>query len=183
MSMIRRTTGLVGAAAISVSALGAPVAAHAAMKSFPDPADATGSPTDIRNVRVNHAEKRLAVVTKFTSLKRNSEATSSLKILIDTLPNRPGAEFVLLSGLQWGTDYTLLRARHGKPVGEPLNCAHNVTLKFAKNNLRFGAARSCLGNPNKVRVAVRMDDHSDASHPIVDWLGAPASYSAWVARP
>lgn len=182
MSTIRRTASFVGAAAISLSAIGAPVAAHAAVKSFPDPADATGSPTDIRNVRVNHAQKAVAVVTRFTNLQRNSEADSGLKILIDTKPGRAGAEFVLVSGLQYGTDYQLLRAKNGKPIGEPLGCAHNAKLKFAKNTQRFTAARKCLGNPKRVRVAVRMDDHTDGSHPIVDRLGAPGSYSGWVAR-
>lgn len=183
MSTIRRTASFVGAAAISLSALGAPVAAHADAVTVNDPRDAQGSLSDIRKVAVNHSAKRVAVVTTVTDLKRRPEGTSSLFVRIDTKPARPGAEFRFVTALEDGTDYNLLRMRNGKPVGKPLTCDHRANLNYKGNKVRFSAARKCLGAPGKIRVKVHTRDLSDASHPITDWLGARNTFTRWVAAP
>ncbi|WP_028644563.1 hypothetical protein [Nocardioides sp. URHA0020] len=169
------------AAALGATLVAAP-AAQAEQRRYADPADAAASLTDIRAVKVDHGARTLAVTVRFTDLRRRSDGgPASLTIGIDTRSSRPGAEFRLVSGLQEGTDYQLMRVRHGRVVGEPLTCGHRVRLDFAHNRLRFVGSRTCLGSPARARIAVLMRDEWDASHPITDWLGARRSYTAWLA--
>ncbi len=63
----------------------------------------------------------------FTDLRKKSEAgSSSIAIFIDTRKARKGPEFRLGSGLQYGTDYQLVRVKKWKVVGEPMSCAHDL---------------------------------------------------------
>ncbi len=167
-------------AALSIVALAvAPAAAVRA--AYDDPADASGSLTDIRHVSVKHGPTRVKVNVRFTDLRRTSEeGPATLAILLDTRAARSGPEFRLVSGLQEGMDYQLVKMKHGKPVGEPLTCDHAVALDFADDVLAFKVDRSCLDDPSRVRISVRMQDEYDASHPITDWLGAPRSYTGWL---
>jgi hypothetical protein len=171
----------VTAAVLGATLLAAP-AAQAQQRRYTDPADASASLTDIRAVKTDHGARQLSVTVRFTDLQRRSTGgPSGLSIGIDTRSSRPGAEYRLTTGLQEGTDYQLMRVRNGHAVGEPLSCSHRVRLNFAEDRLKFVAARNCLGSPARVRVAVRMRDEWDASHPITDWLGARGSYTAWLA--
>lgn len=168
-------------AALSIVALAvAPAAAVRA--AYDDPADATASLSDIRHVSVKHGAQRVKVNVRFTDLRRTSDGgPASLAILFDTRSARSGPEFRLVSGLQAGMDYQLTKMKKGKPVGEPLTCAHAVRLDYADDVLSFQADRDCLGGPDRVRIGVRMRDDYDGSHPVTDWLGEPRSYTGWVA--
>jgi hypothetical protein len=170
--------------ALAVAALGgtllAAPSAHAVQARYTDPADATASLTDIRAVAVNHGPNRLIVSVRFTDLQRRSTGGGSgLTVGIDTRGDRAGPEFRLTTGLQEGTDYQLMRVRNGRAFGEALTCPHRLQLDFAAERLTFVAARTCLGTPARIRVAVLMRDQWDASHPVTDWLGAPRSYTPW----
>ncbi|MDF1603169.1 hypothetical protein [Nocardioides sp. YIM 152315] len=170
--------GLLGGGLL-VAGLVAP--AGAAEATYDDPADATASLTDIRRVDIAHTTTKLRVVVGFTDLRRRSEAgPSGLTILIDTDKERRGAELGLSTGLQKGTDYQLMRIRRGRPVGEPLTCPHRVRLGFAGDRLTFDVSRTCLEEPARVRLRVKMRDEFDSSHPVVDWLRRPNSWTRWV---
>lgn len=170
--------GLLAATALPALAAGPAGAAEA---TYDDPADVTESRTDIRTVSIVHTPAKVRVVVGFTDLRRRSEgAGAGLTIFLDTTKDRRGAEFGLTTGLQDGTDYQLLRIRRGDPVGDPLTCSHRVRLGFAAERLSFDASRSCLGDPARVRIGVKMRDDSDPSHPVVDWLGEPRSWTRWV---
>ncbi len=178
MKLATITTTLV-AAAVGATLLATPAQAQQAR--YADPADASGSLSDIRAVSVDHGPAQLVVKVAFTDLRRRSTGgPAGLNIGIDTRPGVPGAEFRLGTGLQEGTDYQLMRVRNGRVVGEPLSCGHRVRLDFAANRLTFVAARACLGSPARVRIAVKMRDEWDASHPITDWLGARGSWTGWL---
>lgn len=168
----------IAATAVALLALTtAPAAAERA--AFRDPADAAPSLTDIRRVTVDHGRERVSVRVLFTDLRRHSDGgASGLTLLLDTRPARSGPEFRLTTGLQAGTDYHLVRIRDGRPVGEPLTCSHRVRLDFANEVARFSAARGCLGFPDRVRLGVKM---TDASEPVVDWLGKRRSFTPWLA--
>jgi hypothetical protein len=148
-----------------------------------DPADVGGaSLNDIRRVTVDHRAHKLVVRVRVTDLRRRSQGgPAGLTIRLDTRARRPGPEFGLATGLYRGTDFQLLRMRHGRPVGEPLTCRHDLRLGFASDVVRFEAARSCLGTPRLVRVGVKVTDEFDASHPVTDWLGRRGSYTRWLA--
>ena len=70
-----------------------------------------------------------------------------------------------------------MKVRRGQVVGEPLTCEHRVRLDFAADRLTFAAARACLGSPETVRIGAKMRDEFDGSHPVVDWLGEPRSWT------
>lgn len=180
---MRRTRAAL-ASAITVAVCAAVLSAapsSAAEATYEDPADTTASLTDIRTVEIAHSPDKLRVIVGFTDLRRHSEGgAAGLTIFLDTTKDRRGAEFGLTTGLQDGTDYQLLRIRRGDPVGEPLACPHRVRLGFAKDRLSFDAARTCFDAPARVRVGVKMRDDADPSHPVVDWLGEPRSWTRWV---
>ena len=148
-----------------------------------DPEDVGGaSLSDIRKVKANHGETQLFVKVRFTELEPETESGgSSLSLFVDTDPARKGPEFRLASGLQYGTDYQLVRMVDWRPVGEPLSCRHSLKLDFDANVLKAHMGRACLGSPAEVRVGARMIDMYDASHPVTDWLKKPRGFTRWLS--
>lgn len=178
------TTRILAALALAAAVAAGTVGPAAAEQStHGDPADMGGaSLNDIRRVTVDHGTDRLSVRVGVIDLRRRSEGGSAgLTIRIDTRADRTGPEYRLTTGLYAGTDYQLLRVRHGRAVGEPLSCRHGVHLGYATDVVRFRAARACLGTPDRVRIGVKMTDLYDGSHPVTDWLGRPRSFTGWLA--
>lgn len=178
-SALRRAT-VVATALLSGLAVAAP--AVASRGAYPDPADTQASLTDIREVRVAHGAERVTVAVGFTDLRATSDGgPSGLTVFLDANPDRRGPELALVTGLQEGTDYQLLRVRRWKLVGEPLTCDHSVRLRPARDLARVRVARSCLRDPERIRVAVRMVDQYDGSHPVTDWFRGPRRYTPWLS--
>jgi hypothetical protein len=161
-------------------ALGVAGPASAQTTTVVDGADATASLSDIRRVAVAPQIDKVVVRTTFTDLTTDSVA--GLRINIDTDAARVGPEFVLVSGLGDGTDYFLLEARDWRVVGEPLTCSHILRIDWDTDVARFAASRACLGNPDQVRVGVRMTDAYDSSHPVTDWMTGYRAWTPWMAR-
>jgi len=174
---------LVAAVAALVTATLYAAPAYADDVTLTDPADATGSLSDIRKVTVRHNVARLTFKIRFTDLRPASDAgPSSAQIYVDTDSSRNGPEFVLGTGLQSGTDYQLARVRGWDGgVGHPSSCPHRLRLDFAANQLRGWIARRCVQTPERLRVAIEMNDNYDGSHPITDWLKGPHKWTRWLA--
>ena len=169
----------------ATTALLATVAAPAAAETarVRDGADTMASLQDIRQVKVAHAPRNVSVATSFTDLRRRSEAgPAGLTVFLDSNPDRPGPERAVVSGLQAGTDYQLVRVRNWRLVGDPLACDHRVELDFRRNVAHVRVARGCLGNPAQVRVAVRMVDEYDGSHRVTDWMKGRRLSTRWLDR-
>lgn len=148
-----------------------------------DGADTTASLHDIRQVRVAHAPRNVFVATSFTDLRRRSAAgPAGLTVFVDSNPDRPGPERAVVTGLQTGTDYQLVRVRNWRLVGDPLSCDHDVRLDFRRDVAHVRVNRACLGNPAQVRVAVRMVDEYDGSHPVTDWMKGRRLSTRWLDR-
>lgn len=167
-------------AALVAGLTAAPAAAERV--SYADPADTGGaSLNDLRRVSVDHTPERAVVRVEVEDLRRRSEAgPAGLTIRLDTRTDRRGPEFRLSTGMYAGTDYQLQRMRRGKPVGDPVTCAHRVRLDFAGDRVVLRAGAGCLGDPDRIRVGVKMTDLYDGSHPVTDWLGEPGSWTGWV---
>lgn len=179
MSPAKRALSALATAAVLGAAVCAPAAAESA--SYDDPADASASLTDIRQVEVRHTADRVVVTVGFTDLRRRSEAgPAGLAVFVDVDGVRRGPEYQLGTGLQAGTDYQLVRSRHRRGVGEPLDCDYRVMLQYHRDRMIFRADRACFDDPERVRVGMRMTDDYDGSHPVRDWLGAPRSWTAWL---
>lgn len=174
-----RRAAVVAASVLAGLTLAAP--AHAEKGVYDDPADASASLTDLRRVSVDHAAKNLFVKVAFTDLRDRSDAgPASMAVYLDADPGRRGPELVLLTGLQAGTDYQLVRMRRWRTVGEPLSCGHRVALRPRADVARIRISRGCLGDPAQVRVGVRMVDAYDGSHPITDWFRGERRFTPWL---
>lgn len=181
VSTVARTAALAGVAVLTLGLAGP---AHAQSTAQTDPADVGGaSLTDIRKVTLNHGTEQVITKVRFTDLQETSEAgPSGMTIYLDTKPARKGPEFRLYTGLQSGTDYQLVKVQGWSGQGALLSCDHSLRLGWSTDVATFRVARSCLGNPAKVRVGVKMVDLYDGSHPVTDWLGNPRSFTDWVAK-
>ena len=183
MSTVRAriTQAVVGATVTALSAVALAAPASAETANVFDGPDASGSLGDILTVNIKHRERRVVVTTNVADLRRQSEGgPSGLNIWFDTEPSRPGPGYVFGTGLQSGTDYFLSRARNWRAVGEPTSCSHQATFDWAGDKVVLSVARRCLGRPAKIRVAERMRDDFDASHPIIDWMKGTRQFSPWV---
>lgn len=178
MKQIRHAAALTVATACAVALTSTTAYAEAVV--LDDGADATASLTDIRKVRVDHGEKRLKVRVNFPDLRKKAEA--GLNIYLDRNPRRRGPELALGTPLFSGSDYALVRMKRWQPVGDgPVDCSYNVDLKWKRDVLVFSADRGCFGNADEVRVAMRMQDTADGSHPITDWLIGRREFTDWLS--
>lgn len=180
---IRATALTAATAALGVGlTVGVAAPSHADSVTIND-GDATASLVNIESVTADHRTHQVVVRAKFADLAANPDGGPvSGAIYLDTKPAAAGPEFVLLAGLEDGTDYALVRMRNWKRVGGGLTCTHNLDLDYRSNVARFTASRRCLGTPAKVRVGMRTADQSDGSHPITDWLKSRRAFSRWLAR-
>lgn len=180
------TRRLVGVTAASLAAL---VAAgtlagpsYADSMSTPDAADAA-SPFDLTKVAANHGSSRLVTNVVVADLDLEGDAgPASMSLFVDTDPSARGPEFRLAVGLDAGSDYQLVRMRSWRPVGNPLTCGHRVSLQPAHTRVVFRIDNDCVGKPDSLRVGVKMVDHHDASHPVVDWFKGVRAWTRWLDR-
>lgn len=179
ISSTLRRVAVVGTTVLAGLTLAAP--AHAERGVYDDPADASASLTDIRRVTFSHGPRTVFVKVRFADLRARSDAGSaSLAVYLDADRGRRGPETVLLTGLQYGTDYQLVGMRRWRTVGEPLDCAHRVALRPAQDVAKVWVSRDCLDDPAEVRVGVRMVDQYDASHPVTDWFQGERRFTPWL---
>lgn len=154
--------------------------AHAESTVINDGADATASLTDIRKVRIDHGQDELVVRVNFTDLRKKAEA--GLNIYMDKNPDRPGPEFTLGTALFSGSDYSLGRVKKWKYAGDaPITCSYDLNLKWKRDVVIFTADRGCFGDPDELRIAIRMVDLADGSHPVRDWMIGRREFSSWLA--
>lgn len=153
--------------------------AHAQSLALDDGADAWPSPTDIRKVRVGHGTENVKVRTTFPDLMKNGHAT--LTVFIDTDVDRRGPEYGVVLPLFSGSDYVLRRMRKWKPVGKPVDCDYRGRFAWKKDFVRVRFDRDCFHDADQVRVGLKMRDHFDASHPIIDWLKGHRRWTRWLA--
>jgi hypothetical protein len=178
------TTALTAALTLGLT-LGTTGPASAASIRERDPQD-TSHGSDLRAVRVHNGERNLVVVTRHTDLRRDPATGSAGAVYIDTDRRDRGPEFVFLGGFFDGTDYALVHTEgfgHRK-WGARATGSYAMRIDYATDEVRMRMSRNALDQPGKVRIAVRVSgtrtDGSSAG--LVDWLGAPHSFTPWVAR-
>jgi hypothetical protein len=178
---------IVGTAALSaaVLALGLAAPASAASIGVKDPQD-TFHGSDLRAVRVKNGDHNVVVVTNHTNLRRDPRTGSAGAVYLDTDRSDKGPELVFVGGYFEGTDYRLLRTEGfgHKNWGAPVDGSYEMTVDYAKERVRMRMSRRAIGNPDDVRVAVRVSGTrtDGTSAGLVDWLGEPRSFTEWVAK-
>ena len=176
---MRSRTALTLGAALTLTALTV-APAHAEFYSIDDPADASASLTDITGMRVKHGNANVLVKVRFEELMRSSAAAVS--VFVDTDRDAKGPEYVLTSALGDGSDYVLTEADGWRGSERRVDCDYDVRLFWgAKDTFRARVSRGCLDDPATVRVAAKMVDQADGSHPVVDWVPKRHRWSLPVA--
>lgn len=141
--------------------------AHAEFYSIDDPADASGSLTDIYGIEANHGSENVLVKVRFNELMRSSAA--GVSVFFDTDRTSKGPEYVLSSGLGDGTDYVLTSAEGWRGSDHRIRCDYSARPKWGNDVFRAVISRDCFDRVGSVRVSVKMVDQADGSHPVVDW--------------
>jgi len=178
MNQIRSSAALVLATVCMAALTATPAYAEEAVVN--DGADATASLTDIRRVRVDHGDEQLKVRVNFPDLRK--KAAAGLNIYVDKNVQRRGPEFGLATPLFSGGDYALLRMKRWKFVEDGrVECGYDVNLKWKRDVLVFTADRGCFGEPDELRIGIRMRDSADSSHPVTDWLIGRKKFTEWLS--
>jgi len=180
-----RTT-LLSAATIAVAALALTQtpAANADGIGVADPKD-LGHGVDLRSVEVEHTSANVVVTTTHTDLRPSFRTGSSGAVFLDTDPADPGPEYVFAGGYFVGTDYQLLEVDgfSNEKWGEPVEGSYRMRIDYDTDHVRMRISREAIGSPDEVRVAVRVaGSRPDGTNTRRDWLGAPRSFTDWVAQ-
>ena len=136
-------------------------------------------------MEVQHGGRNIVVTTTHTDLVESYTSGSSGAVFLDTDPSDPGPEYVLLGGYFVGTDYNLVSTDGfaQSAVGEPVEGSYRMTVDYDRDQVRMRISREALGNPDEVRVAVRVaGTRPNGKNTKKDWLGEPRSFTDWVAR-
>ncbi len=175
-----------GAAALTAAALTLAQLAPASADGIgvSDPRDLDHG-VDLRSVVLEHKARNVVVTTTHRNLRPSFRSGSSGAVFLDTDPTDTGPEFVFVGGFFRGTDYQLLHTDgfgHRK-WGQPVEGSYRMRLDYKRERVRIRISRETLGSPAQVRVAVRVaGTRRNGNSTRVDWLGAPRSFTEWVAQ-
>jgi hypothetical protein len=182
---MRKTMAGTTALTAAILMLGSAGPAAAATHTVKDPDDISHG-VDLRAVHVRNGDRDVVVTTTHTNLRRDFRSGSAGAVYLDTDRKDQGPEFVFVGGYFEGTDYQLLHTEGFgyESWGAPVEGSYEMTVDYAKEQVRMRMARKALGSPGAIRVAVRVagtrtDGSSDG---LVDWLGKPRSFTPWVAK-
>jgi hypothetical protein len=105
-------------------------------------------------------------------------------VYFDTDPADKGPEYVFAGGFFEGTDYLLSRTEGFgvKKWGKAVRCDYQMRLDHGHEKTRIRMAQDCLGDVDQVRVAVKVAGQRTDGTTLVDWLGEPREFTAWVPR-
>ena len=134
---------------------------------------------DLRKVRLANRDM-VRVVLKHDDLVPHPEYGVGASIFLDTDPAQKGPEFQFIGGLFQGTDYMLAEA-DGWRLGKTVNmkkCFYIMKLDYEAERTVVRLEPGCLGDPEKVRIAVKAtaDSAEGAAH---DWLGSRRAFTGW----
>lgn len=178
--MTKTLIGAVSAAALSIGLAAPAVADSIGVK---DPAD-IGHGVDLRAVHVDNRDTSLRIVLSHTNLRRDPRTGSSGVVYIDTDRTDKGPELAFVGGFFEGTDYQLVTTEGFGPNRwkRPVRGFYRMVLDYKLDQTRIQISRRALGGADKVRVAVKVGGQRTDGSQVVDWLGAPRSFTRWVAR-
>jgi hypothetical protein len=160
-----------------VASLSALQPANAETRRFRDQAGDTGLSADITTVRVSNGPDLVEVAIRPGRVEFGDHFT----FWLDTRPKNPGPEYkvgVLPNSDAFGMTRVGAFGQRGTPV--PCDDLRATADHFAPAWVSISVPRSCLGDPGKVRVAVKAR-YVDGDAGIVDWAPARRTFFGWVA--
>lgn len=177
-----RTT--IAAVALTAAALPTVLAGPASAEQFgiDDPQEASHG-SDLLALQVRNAGENVDVTTKHADLRRSPATGSAGTIYVDTDRDDRGPEYVFVGGFYEGTDYRLLETEgFGQSAwGDSIEHGDYIMrVSYAKDRVRIRMSRAALGNPDDVRVAVRISGTTKDGSSVVDWAGKPRRFTPWI---
>jgi hypothetical protein len=176
----------IAAATLAAAALPIVLAgpAHAELYGIDDPED-THHGSDVLSLSVRNAGESIDVTTQHLGLRRDPDTGSAGRVYLDTDRRDRGPEYVFVGGFYAGTDYTLMKTEGfaRKQWGHPLRHAdYLMKVDYREETVRFRIHRPGVGNPDEVRVAVRVSGTrtDGTSHGLVDWVGKKHGFTPWI---
>ncbi len=182
-----RTT-IAAAAALSAAALTLGLAGPAAAEQYGvDDGLDTFHGSDILSMSVKHGKENVSVLTRHHGLRPDPKTGSGGTVYFDTDKSDKGPEFAFTGGFTSGTDYVLVETEGFGPKhwGDPVEHGDYIMrINYKKETVRIVVSRAALGEPSKVRVAMRASGNrtDGTSTGLVDWVGKPRSFSPWLAK-
>jgi hypothetical protein len=156
--------------------VGAVAPALGASATFPDPVDTPGG-ADVTSMKVTH-ENRVKVVLRHTGLE--DHAAVDLTYWLDTKPRNAGPEYVVWFAANAG-GFDVRRVDGWRDRGRAVDCDRYRARAdvFTDDPIMMWVHRSCLGNPKKVRVGVKVREIEEGTT-TVDWVPGKRELSDWV---
>jgi hypothetical protein len=162
----RARTGPTAALVLCVTAalLAAPTAAAAAEQRFPDARGDTRSPADIVAVTLAHGDRVVVRVRHRDLSFQAGEAPATLRVIYAVRGHSPGPDYWLKMAYQSDPSVQLRSAGDwGEPAGPrvPGCTGERVRVSSDLDVTRVSVPRACFGNPERIRVNVRVTPHPE----------------------
>jgi hypothetical protein len=182
-TIVATSIAAVSAAALTLGLAGT---ANAEQYAIDDPNDSPHG-SDLIGATVRNNQQKVVVITDHANLRRDPSSGSAAAIFIDTDPEDHGPEYVFVGGLFEGTDYNLIRTEGfaASQWGNPVHAgSYSLDVDYRDDQARFELTRPALGNPEDIRVAIRVSGtrNDGTSHGLTDWLGTRRAFTLWIAR-
>jgi len=178
VKLTTRLAAIVPAIAALLVAFPSPAAANGL--TFADPRGDTTHPADIVQVLVEHTDRIVVVVYHHNLTFR--DAPARLRVAYDTGPRYAGPEFYLRLTYQSDEPPELRAAQGWGHLDSPpiATCqGERVRVMPGRDRTRISVPRSCFGNPQRVRVHVRLSLYID-DHRRADVAPAARTMGPWV---
>ena len=164
MHRTRARTGPTALLVLSVAAalLAAPTAAAADEVRFPDPRGDTRSPADVVAVTLVHGDRIVVRVHHRDLSFAAGEAPATLRVIYAMPGHSPGPDYWLKVSYQSDQTVQLRSAGDwGDPAGPwvPGCTGERVRVSSELDVTRVSVPRTCFGNPDRIRVNVRVTPH------------------------
>ena len=149
---------------LAVALLAAPTAAAADEKRFPDARGDTRSPADIVWVTLEHGARVVVRVHHRNLSFAAGEAPATVRVIYAVPDHSPGPDYWLKVSYQSDPTVQLRSAGDwGDPAGPwvPGCTGERVRVSSELDVTRVSVPRACFGNPERIRVNVRVTLHPE----------------------
>lgn len=184
MTRTRKVLIALAAAAVTASVVSP---ASAAEETFTDRSGDVRGGFDIESVRVVNTGPWIKVRSHHRNLRYGGSQNGGVSTYISTVRRRNGPEVRISGPVGFDGDFAIVRVRHWRPFGGPLNCRLRFGVNYQRDVVRFAVTRRCLDRVydhrvGKIRVAVKTaQNRAGGGLPRVDW--APKRRTLYAAVP
>ncbi|KAA1428763.1 hypothetical protein [Nocardioides antri] len=135
---------------------------------------------DIHDVRLAHTDRALIVKTAHDDVRPTLRSGGSIAVFVDVDPHRRGPEYAFVAGTTRGSDFGLVET-DGWRLGDAVRHADtSLSIDYENERVRVRIARSSIGDPDEVRLAVVAQGTRRNGELESDWLRTIRHMTRWV---